>query len=96
MNIEERPGIPGTPVNGARGRTEQLYRATACSGDGVGEADGARASAGGENEAEKGLDGVSPICTGGLGDVGQGDGSVWGVLFDHDGGFREDDRRTGS
>ena len=58
--------------------------ATASSGDGVGKADGAHSSAGGDNEAEKGLDGVSPIRTGDLGDVGWGEGSVWEVLFDHD------------
>jgi len=61
--------MPGIPAFGAPDRTEQLQCATASSGDGVGEADGARSSAGGDNEAEKGLDGMTPIPTGDLGDV---------------------------
>jgi len=96
MSIRERPCIPAIPDNGAPGRAEQLQCGVASSGDGIREADGAHSNAGGENEAEKGLDGVSPIRTGDLGDVGWGEGSVSEVLFDHDGQLRADDSRTGS
>jgi len=96
ISIQGRTRTHTIPDNGAPEGTEQLHRATATSGDGVGEADGAHPSAGGENEAEKGLDCVSPTPTGDLDDVGWGEGSVWGVFFDHDGEFRADGRRTGS
>jgi len=91
MSIRGRHGIH----SGAPERTEQLQCATASSGDGVGEADGAHSSAGGDNEAEQSLDSVSPIPTGDLSDVCW-EGSVWEVLFDNDGDFGADNRRTGS
>jgi len=94
MSIQGRFGIPGIPIR-ALEHTKQLQCATASSGDGVGEADGAHSTAGGYNEAEQGLDGVSPIRTGDLGDVCW-EGSVWEVLFDHHGEFGADDRRSAS
>ena len=68
----------------------------ASSRNGVREAEGAHSTAGGENEAEKGFDGVSPIRTGDFGDVGWGESSVSEVFFEHDSEFRADDSRTGS
>lgn len=67
--IEERLGIPGIHGYGEPERSEQLYPARASSCKGAGEVDGAHSSAGGENQAKIGLDGVSPIRAGDLGDV---------------------------
>jgi len=74
VNIRGRPG----KLSGAPNRREQLHCATASSGGGVREADGARSGAGGENETEKGLNCVSTVI-GDLGDDSWGEGRVWAV-----------------
>jgi len=65
MNVQERPRVP---TSGVPKCSEKLQPASASGGDGIGEADSACSGAGGDNESQKGPDGMSSAPTRDLSD----------------------------
>jgi len=91
MNICIRLRSPGIPVSRGGAGSKELHSATAGSGGGIGEADGALSGAGGDSECEKSLDIVLAVTAGDLGGGGW-EGGLWEVFLDHDSDIRADDR----
>jgi len=92
--ICERLRIPSIPENGVPAQSEEVYLATPGSVDGIGEAEGARSGACGDNESKKGSDVVSSVRTRDLDVVDWGEVIVWEFFLNHDADCRAGDRPT--